>query len=61
MRIAGNTMRRNYLNNYESARAAKYESEMKIEPPRQYTRGSQDKIKSARALRVRETMAKMET
>lgn len=54
-------MRRNYLNNYESVRAAKYASEMKIETNRQYTRGSQDPIKAARALRVRETMAKMET
>lgn len=61
MRIAGNTMRRNYLNNYESARSARYNSEMKIETNRQYTRGSQDPIKAARALRVRETMAKMDT
>lgn len=61
MRIAGNTLRRNYLNNYESARSARYASEHKIQTNRQYDRASQDPIKAARALRVRETMAKMET
>ncbi|MCM1335233.1 MAG: hypothetical protein NC084_07690 [Bacteroides sp.] len=61
MRIAGSTMRRNYLNNYESARQAKFESEVKIETNRQYTRGSQDPIKAARALRVRKALSELNT
>lgn len=61
MRIASNTLRRNYLNNYHSANSAKFKSEMKIETNRQYQRGSEDPIKAARALRVRQSMSQLET
>ncbi len=61
MRIAGNTLRRNYLNNYERVRSAKFESENRIETNRQYQRASQNPIKAALAMRVRQSLSEMQT
>ncbi len=61
MRISTPTMRRSYLRNYERARSAKFESEFKIQSNRQYVRASQDPIKAARAMRVRQSMSDINT
>ncbi len=61
MRIAGGTIRRNYLKNYERNSTAKFESEQKIETGRQFQRASENPINAAKALRVRKSMAELET
>ena len=40
MRIAGSTIRRNYLKNYEMNSSAKFDSEQKIQTGRQFQRAS---------------------
>lgn len=61
MRIAGGTIRRNFLKNYEMNSTAKFESEQKIQTGRQYQRASENPINAAKALRVRKTLAELET
>ena len=61
MRIAGNTIRRNYLSRYEMNYTDKYNSEKKIYSGRQFDRGSENPISAARALRVRKSIAEVET
>ncbi|MBQ9383877.1 MAG: hypothetical protein IJT87_06535 [Ruminiclostridium sp.] len=61
MRIAGNTIRRNYLSRYEKNYGDKYDSEKKIYSGRQFDRGSENPINAARALRIRRSQAEVET
>ena len=61
MRIAGNTTRRNFLRNYEMNSTSKFESEQKISTGRQFQRASESPINAAKALRVRKSMADLET
>lgn len=61
MRIAGDTIRRNYLSRYETNYGDKYNSEKKIYSGRQFDRASENPIDAARALRVRKSMAEVET
>ncbi len=61
MRIAGNASRRNFLRNYEMNSTAKFESEQKISTGRQFQRASENPINAAKALRVRKSMADLET
>ena len=61
MRIAGSTVRRNYLKNYERNYSDKYESEQKISTYRQFQRASENPINAAKALRVRKSSAEIET
>ncbi len=61
MRIAGGTIRRNFLKNYEMNSTAKFESEQKIQTGRQFQRASENPINAAKALRVRKTLAELET
>ena len=61
MRIAGNATRRNFLRNYELNSTAKFESEQKISTGRQFQRASENPINAAKALRVRKSMADLET
>ena len=61
MRIAGDTIRRNYLSRYETNYGDKYGSEKKIYSGRQFDRASENPIDAARALRVRKSMAEVET
>ncbi len=61
MRIAGNTTRRNFLRNYEMNSTSKFESEQKISTGRQFQRASENPINAAKALRVRKSMADLET
>lgn len=61
MRIAGSTVRRNYLKNYERNYSDKYESEQKISTYRQFQRASENPINAAKALRVRKSIAEIET
>lgn len=61
MRIAGGTIRRNYLKNYEMNSSAKFDSEQKIQTGRQFQRASENPINAAKALRVRKSMAELET
>ncbi len=61
MRIAGGTIRRNYLKNYERNSTAKFDSEQKIQSGHKFQRASESPIDAAKALRVRKTMAELET
>lgn len=61
MRIAGDTIRRNYLSRYETNYGDKYNSEKKIYSGRQFDRASENPIDAARALRLRKSMAEVET
>ena len=61
MRIAGDTIRRNYLSRYETNYSDKYNSEKKIYSGRQFDRASENPIDAARALRLRKSMAEVET
>ncbi len=61
MRIAGGTIRRNYLRNYEMNSSAKFDSEQKIQSGRKFSRASENPINAAKALRVRKSMAELET
>ena len=61
MRIAGGTIRRNYLRNYTRNYSDKYNSENKISTNRQFQRASQNPISAATALRVRKSLAELET
>lgn len=61
MRIAGGTIRRNFLQNYELNSGAKFESEQKISTGRQFQRASENPINAAKALRVRKSMADLQT
>lgn len=61
MRIAGSTIRRNYLRNYTRNYSDKYNSENKISTNRQFQRASQSPIAAATALRVRKSLAELET
>ncbi len=61
MRIAGGTIRRNYLRNYERNYSDKYRSENKISTNRQFVRASENPISAATALRVRKSLAELET
>ena len=61
MRIAGDTIRRNYLSRYETNYGDKYNSEKKIYSGRQFDRASENPIDAARALRVRKSMSEVET
>ncbi len=61
MRIAGDTIRRNYLSRYETNYTDKYNSEKKIYSGRKFDRASENPIDAARALRVRKSMAEVET
>ena len=61
MRIAGSTIRRNYLSRYEKNYNDKYASEKKIYSGRQFDRGSENPINAAKALRIRRTQAELET
>ena len=61
MRIAGDTIRRNYLSRYETNYTDKYNSEKKIYSGRQFDRASENPIDAARALRVRKSMSEVET
>lgn len=61
MRIAGGTIRRNYLKNYEMNSSSKFDSEQKIQTGRQFQRASENPINAAKALRVRKSMAELET
>ncbi len=61
MRIAGSTIRRNYLKNYEMNSTAKFDSEQKIQTGRQFQRASESPINAAKALRVRKSLAELET
>jgi len=61
MRIAGGTIRRNYLKNYEMNSSAKFDSGQKIQTGRQFQRASENPINAAKALRVRKSMAELET
>jgi flagellin-like hook-associated protein FlgL len=61
MRIAGNTLRRNYLSRYEKNYSDKYNSEKKIYSGRQFDRASENPINAARALRIRKSIAEVET
>ena len=61
MRIAGNTIRRNYLSRYEKNYGDKYDSEKKIYSGRQFDRGHENPVNAARALRIRRSQAEVET
>lgn len=61
MRIAGSTIRRNYLKNYEMNSTAKFDSEQKIQTVREFQRASENPINAAKALRVRKSLAELET
>ncbi|MBO6301180.1 MAG: hypothetical protein J6N15_01940 [Ruminiclostridium sp.] len=61
MRIAGETIRRNYLSRYETNYTDKYNSEKKIYSGRNFDRASENPIDAARALRVRKSMSEIET
>lgn len=61
MRIAGDQIRRNYLSRYEINYTDKYNSEKKIYSGRQFDRASENPINAARALRLRKSMAEVET
>lgn len=61
MRIAGSTIRRNFLSNYEMNSTTKFESEQKISTGRQFQRASENPINAAKALRVRKSIADLET
>lgn len=61
MRIAGSTIRRNYLKNYEMNSSAKFDSEQKIQTGRQFQRASENPINAAKALRVRKSLAELKT
>lgn len=61
MRIAGGTIRRNYLKNYERTSGDKFDSEQKIQTGRKFQRASENPINAAKALRVRRSMAELET
>ena len=61
MRIAGDTIRRNYLSRYETNYTDKYNSEKKIYSGRQFDRASENPIGAARALRLRKSMAEVDT
>lgn len=61
MRIAGGTIRRNFLRNYEMNSTTKFESEQKISTGRQFQRASENPINAAKALRVRKSMADLAT
>lgn len=61
MRIAGDTIRRNYLSRYETNYTDKYNSEKKIYSGRQFDRASENPINAARALRLRKSIAEVET
>lgn len=61
MRIAGDTIRRNYLSRYETNYTDKYNSEKKIYSGRQFDRASENPIDAARALRLRKSMAEVDT
>ncbi len=61
MRIAGSTIRRNYLSRYEKNYGDKYDSEKKIYSGRQFDRGSENPINAAKALRIRRSQAEVET
>ena len=61
MRIAGSTIRRNYLARYEKNFGDKYESERKIESYHKFQRGSENPIDAAQALRVRKSISEVQT
>ena len=61
MRIAGDTIRRNYLSRYETNYTDKYSSEKKIYSGRNFDRASENPIDAARALRVRKSMSEVES
>lgn len=61
MRIAGSTVRRGYLKRYEKTYSDKYDSERKIQSGRKFLRSSESPIEAAQALRVRKSIAEVET
>ncbi len=61
MRIAGGTVRRNYLKNYEKNYSDMHKSEQKVSSNRQFLRASENPISAAKALRVRKSMADIAT
>ena len=61
MRIAGNTIRRNFLKNYERNASTKFDSEKRIETNRKFCRASENPIDAAKALRVRKALSELDT
>lgn len=61
MRIAGSTIRRNYLKNYQRNYSDMFESEKKIETGRKFSRASESPIDAAEALRVRKALSELDT
>lgn len=61
MRIAGNMVSRRYLDNYARNYGAMIGSEEKVESNRKYKRASESPIEATKALKIRKTMAEVET
>ncbi len=61
MRIAGSTIRRNFLKNYERNASAKFDSEKRIESNRKFSRASENPIDAAKALRTRKALSELDT
>lgn len=61
MRIAGSTIRRNYLKNYERNYSEMFDSEKRIETNRKFSRASENPIDAAKALRVRKALSELDT
>lgn len=61
MRIAGSTIRRNYLKNYQRNYSDMFDSEKRIESNRKFSRASESPIDAAKALRVRKAMSELDT
>ncbi len=61
MRIAGDTIRRNYLRRYERNNKDVFDSEMKIDSGRRFERASENPIDAARALRLRKSISEVKT
>lgn len=61
MRIAGSTIRRNYLKNYQKNFSDKFDSEKRIESNRKFSRASENPIDAAKALRVRKALSELDT
>lgn len=61
MRIAGSTIRRNFLKNYERNASEKFDSEKRIESNRKFSRASENPIDAAKALRTRKALSELDT
>lgn len=61
MRIANQTVTRNYLKNLENSYSDKYNSEQKISSHRQYQEASEMPAQAATAMRVRKAIANLNT